>query len=70
MANLATKTRSFPDNDDLYGSAMGLLRLQDTYDLQAADIANGLLGIDTAQVKSTVMTGTSCDDVTTVGRGE
>ncbi|MFH4984618.1 hypothetical protein AB6A40_011327 [Gnathostoma spinigerum] len=30
-----------PDEDDLHGAAVGLLRLQDTYQLQTEEIANG-----------------------------
>ncbi|KAI1715402.1 2OG-Fe(II) oxygenase superfamily domain-containing protein [Ditylenchus destructor] len=33
----------YPDEDDLDGAAIGLLRLQDTYDLKTADLANGIV---------------------------
>lgn len=33
----------YPDDDDLDGAAIGLLRLQDTYQLKTADLANGFI---------------------------
>ncbi|CAI5447148.1 unnamed protein product [Caenorhabditis angaria] len=44
-----TETRSkslvkFPGEDDLSGAAVALLRLQDTYKLDTADLSNGIIG--------------------------
>ncbi|ODN01259.1 Prolyl 4-hydroxylase subunit alpha-2 [Orchesella cincta] len=35
---------TFPDNEDISGAALGLIRLQDTYQLDTKSIANGALG--------------------------
>lgn len=34
----------YPDDEDLEGAAIGLIRLQDTYHLKTADLANGYVG--------------------------
>jgi prolyl 4-hydroxylase len=38
------KSVKFPEDDDLEGAAVGLLRLQDTYKLKTSDLANGFVG--------------------------
>jgi prolyl 4-hydroxylase len=37
-------TTKFPVTEDLNGAAVAITRLQDTYDLETADIAKGVLG--------------------------
>lgn len=37
------ETFRFPSNEDLAGAATALIRLQETYDLNAASIANGII---------------------------
>ena len=34
----------YPDDEDLEGAAVGLLRLQETYQLATSDLANGFVG--------------------------
>lgn len=41
LESLLTKTRSFPDQEDLSGAAIALLRLQDTYALSTDKVARG-----------------------------
>ncbi|KAI6227577.1 Prolyl 4-hydroxylase alpha-related protein PH4 [Aphelenchoides fujianensis] len=41
-----SKAIHYPDDEDVDGAALGLLRLQDTYDLQTADLANGYVADD------------------------
>lgn len=38
-----TKFLTFPDEEDLTGAALGLIRLQSTYNLAERDLANGTL---------------------------
>ncbi|CAD5218227.1 unnamed protein product [Bursaphelenchus okinawaensis] len=45
-----SKSVKFPDDEDVDGAAVGLLRLQDTYRLKTIDLANGIVnGIDTGK---------------------
>jgi prolyl 4-hydroxylase len=41
LLNVSSKTNVFPDQQDLDGAAIALLRLQDTYALTTAKLANG-----------------------------
>jgi len=41
LQNLSSKTLNFPDRDDLVGSALALLRLQDVYALPTDQLAKG-----------------------------
>ncbi|KAI6189236.1 Prolyl 4-hydroxylase alpha-related protein PH4 [Aphelenchoides besseyi] len=41
-----SKAIKYPDDEDVDGAALGLLRLQDTYDLSTTDLANGYVGED------------------------
>ena len=34
---------SFPTQDDMFGSAMALVRLQETYQLDVSQVASGIL---------------------------
>ena len=52
-ASIDIKRQQLPDYEDLNGAAAALLRLQDTYQLDASDIARGELG----GVQSTGLTG-------------
>lgn len=52
---------SFPDNDDLKGAAFALLRLQDTYDLSADNLAHGRIP---GASRSNNMSGIVCAMVT------
>ena len=36
----------WPNDEDLTGAAMGLIRLQDTYALKASDISQGILWVE------------------------
>lgn len=52
-ATIDIKRQQLPDYEDLNGAAAALLRLQDTYQLDASEIARGELG----GVKSVELTG-------------
>uniref|UniRef100_A0A914D6M8 Prolyl 4-hydroxylase alpha-subunit N-terminal domain-containing protein n=1 Tax=Acrobeloides nanus TaxID=290746 RepID=A0A914D6M8_9BILA len=44
LQNISTTARySFPQDEDLSGAAIGLLRLQDTYRLDTHDLARGIV---------------------------
>lgn len=48
LANL-TSMMHFPDEEDLNGMAIGLMRLQDTYKLETSQLAKGnILGVKSA----------------------
>ena len=50
LERLTSKTDSFPNDEDLTGAAMALMRLQDTYALPTEKIARGeLLGVKNSQ---------------------
>lgn len=55
-ATIDVKRQQLPDYEDLNGAAAALLRLQDTYQLDASEIAKGELG----GVKSTQLTAADC----------
>jgi len=56
LTTLHIKTNNFPDRGDLIGSAMALLRLQDTYDMPTDSLARGEL----PGVNSTLMNADDC----------
>lgn len=43
LANLSNKRESFPSEVDAKGSAVAIMRLQDTYKLDTHDIAQGVV---------------------------
>lgn len=50
----------YPDEEDLDGAAVGLLRLQDTYQLKTDDLANGIVAGESV---GNVLTAQDCFEV-------
>ncbi|VDM93892.1 unnamed protein product [Onchocerca ochengi] len=57
----ATKRINYPTEEDLFGAAIGLLRLQDTYRMDTKDIADGK--ILNSQMRTVALTAEDCLEI-------